>query len=204
MPPYGSRSSPAGAGAPTYPGPMRHRAWPAAAVLVLLLAGCSSGGRPDAAPSPSVEPSPAAPPAVQALPTCKPVVTKPYTWPKPVPADLPRLPGVRLGETKQTKDGLTVVRFSTQASLRDGIVFIVKNLPAAGYVLGRGDAEQTEADAPFSKGDLRGVLRGIGRELCATEWLLAITRGQPGGGTGNPLLPMRPGTSPSPLPFGSG
>ena len=174
----------------------------AVAAAVALLAGCGGGGEPKAQQSPSPSPV-ASPAAVDALPTCAPAPNKPYTWPKPVPADLPKLPGVTMGETKQTADGLTVVRFSTQSSLRDGVLFIVKSLPPAGFVLGRGDAEATEADAPFSKGDLRGVLRGISREQCATEWLLAITRTK-AGGTGNPLLPARPGTSPSPLPFGTG
>jgi hypothetical protein len=181
-----------------------NRTVPLVAGAVLLLAGCT-GGSESAAPSPTPSPAAASPvPAVQALPTCKPAVSRAYTWPKPVPADLPKLPGVTLGETKQTKDGLTIVRFSTDSSLRDGVLFIVKNLPPAGYVLGRGDAEQNEADAPFNKGDLRGVLRGVSREICATEWLLAVTRTAPGGNTGNPLLPARPGSSPSPLPFGNG
>ncbi|MCA1712627.1 MAG: hypothetical protein LC789_13745 [Actinobacteria bacterium] len=171
---------------------------------VLALAGCSSSGTTaTAAPSPSTAPTAAASTAANPLPTCAPAKTAAYTWPKPVPVDLPRLPGATLGETKQTPEGLTIVRFSTATSLRDGILFIVKRLPAAGYVLGRGDAEATEADAPFNKGDLRGVLRGISRDACATEWLLAVTR-KSAGGTGNPLLPMRQGASPSPLPFGNG
>ena len=171
---------------------------------MLLAAGCSSK-KEEAAPSPSPSPeAPAPAKAVNALPTCKPAVNRPYAWPKPVPADLPKLPGVTLGETKQTKEGLTIVRFSTAASLRDGVLHIVKTLPPAGFVLGRGDAEQNEADAPFNKGTLRGVLRGVSSEVCATEWLLAVTRTQPGGGTGTPLLPYRPGSSPSPLPFGNG
>ena len=173
------------------------------AAAVLALAGCTSISTPKAAPTsaaPSVAPSAA---AVSQLPTCKPAPTAAYAWPKPVPADLPKLPGATLGQTKQTADGLTVVRFSTATSLRDGVLFIVKRLPAAGYVLGRGDAEATEADAPFNKGDLRGVLRGISREACSTEWLLAVTR-RSLNGTGSPLLPVRPGVSPSPLPFGNG
>ena len=175
------------------------------AVLVLLASGCTSKKEEKAAPSPSPSPQATAPVnAVNALPTCKPAVSRPYAWPKPVPADLPKLPGVTLGETKQTKEGLTIVRFSTTTSLRDGVLHIVKTLPPAGFVLGRGDAEQTEADAPFNKGNLRGVLRGIASQVCATEWLLAVTRTQPGGGTGTPLLPTRQGASPSPLPFGNG
>jgi hypothetical protein len=171
---------------------------------MLLAAGCNSSDKGlSAEPQASASPS-AAPAAVNARPTCAPAPAKPYAWPKPVPADLPRLPGGILGETKQTKDGLTIVRFRTQTSLRDGVLFILKNLPPAGYVLGRGDAEQTEADAPFNKGPLRGVLRGISTELCKTEWLLAVTDKQLGAGTGSPLLPARPGVSPSPLPFGNG
>ena len=173
----------------------------AAAAVALLVSGCGGGSGALAAPSPS--PSVAASVApVPALPSCKPATTKAYAWPKPVPADLPKIPGATLGETKQTNDGLTIVRFSTASSLRDGVLFIVRNLPPAGFVLGRGDAEPAEADAPFNKGDLRGVLRGVAREACATEWLLAVTRGRPGGGTGNPLLPSHTGPSPSPLPFG--
>src|SRR4051812_32567897 len=172
----------------------------AAAASLLLLTGCtgsSSSAAPDPTPSAAASVAPA-----RALPSCKPPARTSYTWPKPVPADLPKIPGATLGDTKQTNDGLTIVRFSTSSSLRDGVLFIVRNLPPAGYVLGRGDAEPAEADAPFNKGDLRGVLRGVSREVCATEWLLAVTRGRPGGGTGTPLLPSHTGPSPSPLPFG--
>jgi hypothetical protein len=180
---------------------MRRSVATAAAGLsaVLVLAGCTGSSSP---PAPTAAASPSPTPIAQALPSCKPAGRTAYAWPKPVPADLPKLPGVTLGETKQTQDGLTIVRFSTASSLRDGVLFIVRNLPPAGYVLGRGDAEPAEADAPFNKGDLRGVLRGVAREACATEWLLAVTRGRPGGGTGNPLLPSHTGPSPSPLPFG--
>jgi hypothetical protein len=106
-----------------------------------------------------------------------------------------------LDQTQQTKDGLTIVQFTTSTSLRDGVLFIVKRLPAAGYNLGRGDAEPAEADAPFTKGeDLRGVLRGASITLCQTKWVLAVTRQRLG--TGSPLLPPHQGPSPSPLPFG--
>jgi hypothetical protein len=175
----------------------------AALLATALLSSCggssSSSGSAAATSAPSQSASPV---AAQALPSCRPPVAKAYAWPKPVPADFPKLPGVTLAQTKQTQDGLTIVRFSTSTSLRDGVLFIVRHLPPAGYVLGRGDAEPSEADAPFSKGDLRGVLRGVSRQVCATEWLLAVTHGQPGGGTGSPLLPVHTGPSPSPLPFG--
>ena len=70
------------------------------------------------------------------------------------------MPGATIESSKKTTDGLFIVLFSTSTSLRDGVIFIVRKLPPAGFQLGRGDAEPAEADAPFNKGDLRGVLRG--------------------------------------------
>ncbi len=135
--------------------------------------------------------------------TCPPVPVKPgFGWPKPIPVDLPVPPGGTIGDTRTTADGLTIVQFRTTTSLRDGVIFLVDNLAKKGYTLGRGDAEATEADAPFVKADLRGVFRMIARTSCETDWLLAVTR-RVSGQTGSPLLPMRPGQgSPSPLPFG--
>jgi len=168
----------------------------AAAALLLLTAcggGSGSAAQTPGSASPAYSPSPG--------PTCAPAGPATYTWPAPVPADLPRLPAATLGATKKTPEGLTIVRFSTKSSLREAVLFIVRTLPKAGYTLGRGDAEPTEADAPFSKGDLRGVLRGAARTQCETDWILAVTRVQSGGG-GSPLLPAHTGSSPSPLPFG--
>lgn len=180
----------------TYPEPMR-RISTLACGAVLLLAGCT-GGSDNAAPAPSPT---AAAPSPSPLPTCAPPHTKAYAWPKQVPQDLPKLPGAVLESTKQTPDGLTIVQFTTQTSLRDGVIFIVRRLPPAGFNLARGDAEPAEADAPFTKTDgLRGVLRGAAIDVCQTKWVLAVTRKQLG--TGNPLLPVHRGPSPSPLPFG--
>ncbi len=120
-----------------------------------------------------------------------------------VPQDLPRLPGVSLGEVRKTADGLTVLRFRAALSPREGVLFLVRALPAAGFTLGRGDAERNEADQPFQSGDLRGVFRALALDNCHSEWLLAVTTDIPGGGTGNPLLPSRtPQSSPSFFPFG--
>jgi hypothetical protein len=164
---------------------------------LLLTAGCGSGAAKVAA-SPTAA---AVTPSPVALPTCPPATTAAYRWPKQVPQELPRLPGVHIDSSKQTAEGLFIVRFSTVTSLRDGVLFIVRRLPAAGFTLGRGDAEPTEADAPFTKGELRGVLRGAATGACTTQWVLAVTR-QVQGGTGNPLLPPHTGPSPTPLPFG--
>ena len=162
----------------------------------LLLTGCNDKKDTDALPTPSASvvlesPSP--------LPTCAPAKPTKYTWPKQIPQDLPKIPGAVIESSKTTSDGLFIVLFDTKTPLRDGVLFIVKALPAAGFQLGRGDAEPTEADAPFNKGNLRGVLRGAAVGICETKWVLAVARNV---GTGTPLLPSHTGPSPSPLPFG--
>lgn len=174
---------------------MRRTALIALGACTLALSGCNDN-KPEAAPTPTA--SSVAPSSPSPLPTCGPVKATSYTWPKQIPQDLPRLPGATIESSRKTSDGLFIVLFSTQTSLRDGVLFIVKKLPAAGFQLGRGDAEPTEADAPFNKGDLRGVLRGAATGLCETKWVLAVARTT----RTSPLLPTHTGPSPSPLPFG--
>jgi len=165
-----------------------------------LLAGCSAS-TPEAGPdsaatqtSASPQPSSALAPKAQACPAPgRPTAA----WPQAVPADLPQTPTAQVTEVDERADGLTVVKFTTATSIRESVLFLVEALPAAGYTLARGDAENTEADAPFVKGGLRGVMRMISVEACRTDWLMALTRGATGG---SPLLPARPGASP--LPFG--
>lgn len=178
---------------------MSRRLLPAVGLAAALLAGCSGSGDPAAAPTPAAASS--APTGALAAPTCEPSSAR-LDWPDGVPADLPAPPGSTLTEVQERPDGLRVITFSTTGSLRDGVLFVVEQLPAAGFTLARGDAENTEADVPFVKGDVRGVLRMIAVEQCRTDWLMALatTRsGAPGGG-GSPLLPPRPDASP--LPFG--
>jgi hypothetical protein len=176
---------------------MRRSALTAVGAALLAVTACSGkSGQALPTQQPSFAASSPSP-----LPTCGPVKTKAYTWPKQIPQDLPRLPGATIESSKRTSDGLFIVQFSTATSLRDGVIFIVRKLPPAGFNLGRGDAEQTEADAPFTRGtDLRGVLRGAAIGLCQTKWVLAVTTQRLGGGS--PLLPPHHGPSPSPLPFG--
>lgn len=166
--------------------------------VLTLLTGCSGASEPQAAPSalPSVGvPAPTAPPA------CPSPAAGGLTWPEPVPDDLPVPPGATLTEVEERTDGLTVVTFSTSTSLREAVLFVIEQLPAAGYTLARGDAENIEADVPFVRGDLRGVMRMIAVEQCRTDWLMALATAAPtGGAPGAPLLPPRPNASP--LPFG--
>ena len=168
--------------------------WVAAAALAVT--ACSGSPDPSAAPSPSAPTTaaPSGPPACPIPPAAE------LTWPDPVPSDLPVPPGASLSDVEDRTDGLTVVKFTTPISIRDGVLFLIEQMPAAGYTLARGDAENTEADAPFVKGELRGVMRMIAVERCRTDWLMALATSTPGVQPGTPLLPPRPNASP--LPFG--
>ena len=169
-----------------------------AVVCVLLTAGCSSG-ETAAGPTTGSTPTRA---AVASPSPCPAPVGADLEWPASVPADLPKPPGAASAQVESRTDGLTVVKFTTPISIRESVLFVIEAMPRAGYTLARGDAENTEADAPFVKGDLRGVLRMIAVEECRTDWLMALARATPGGapGGGAPLLPARPNASP--LPFG--
>ena len=163
-------------------------------VTLLLASACNSShkGSPTGQPSlqPQVTPSPCTVPR-----------TKPFPWPSEVPKDLPQPPSAVFGATQRTPEGLTIVRFSTSQSLQQAVVFVVTEVQKAGFTLGRGDAEPAEADAPFGRGDLRGVYKILAQAPCRSEWLVAVTRTQPT--SNSPLLPTPShGPSSSPLPFG--
>lgn len=97
--------------------------------------------------------------------------------------------------------GVDLLRFTTAMSLRDAVIFLLKHYPAAGYVLGRGDAEINEADAPFIRGTVHGTTRLSRIGPCTTTWLVATVT-QPGAVLGN-VPQLAPHTaSASPLPFG--
>jgi len=178
------------------------RAIGAVALAALWLPSCSSGsdGPPPAASAPG-QPTGALAPTTSPSPRpCPRVSTSPAAWPDEVPADLPKPPNAAIDVVSRREDGVTIVRFSTPFSLREGVLFVVSKLPKAGYTIGRGDAEANEADAPFERGAVRGVLRMVVREPCTTDWLLAVARTTP---NGSPVLPTYTATSvPSPLPFG--
>jgi hypothetical protein len=160
---------------------------------VAALAACSEG-TPAARSTPSSPvPAPSASNDCPAAPSVPPIV-----WPPEVPADLPKPVGATIENVERTSSGVLVVRFTTPSSLRDGVLHVVRSFPQKGFTIGRGDAEVTEADAPFQRGALRGLVRLLAAEQCRTIWLLAI--GTSGG------APFAPGYSPppssSPLPFG--
>jgi hypothetical protein len=170
----------------------------AVAVVAAALTGCSSGSSggkvtTDPKPSAALNESPA---------SCPEPSPTDATWPKAVPDDLPKPPGATIQSAERGEDGVYVVKFLTASSLRDAVLFVVERLPKAGYVLGRGDAEAAEADAPFVHNNIRGLYRMLQLEPCQTQWLLAtVNTNAPTGNT--PLLPTHsPSGSASPLPFG--
>ena len=159
------------------------------------LSGCSGSAGEETLPSPT--PTPTTLPS----PECPVASTSAVRWPAKVPADLPKPPGAGNFDSQTAQDGVFIVKFTTPMSLHDAVLFVVQKLPKAGYVLGRGDAEASEADAPFVRGNIRGLVRMLQVGLCQTQWLLATvdTRAQ----TTTPLLPTHsPSGSSSPLPFG--
>jgi hypothetical protein len=174
---------------------MLHRAGVVAATVAVLAAGCSSGSDKQANPTPTH--------TFSTSPCPTPSAAKKTQWPASVPSDLPKPPHATITESTTTPDGVHITKFTTPTSLRDGVLFVVGELPKAGYVLGRGDAEVTEADAPFVHGDIRGLVRMLATQPCSTLWLLATVKANNPSTGGSPLLPTRsPSGSPSPLPFG--
>ena len=180
--------------------PCSRRVAPAYAVgLAVLLAVTAAGCAGDPpAPRAKTTPTPTAV-AVTASACPDPKPAKPAVWPPEVPDDIPKPANAVIEKVEKTSSGVTVVRFSTESSLREGVLYVVKEFPKVGYTLGRGDAEVTEADAPFQKGTIRGLVRMLAQEQCRTLWLLAI--GREGGGAA-PFAPRSPGAGASPLPFG--
>jgi hypothetical protein len=168
-----------------------------AAGVAVVVGGCGGSSGP-----PSAGPGTTTPPVTTTAIACPaPSKSKPAAWPKSVPVDLPKPPHVVVLDHQTASDGVDIVKFRTPSSLRESVLFVVDAYPKAGYVLGRGDAEATEADAPFIHGNIRGLVRMLTTGACQTDWLLATVNTQ--SPTGTPLLPVHtPSGSPSPLPFG--
>lgn len=170
---------------------------PVLLTLLTLLGGasaCSGSKASLATAQPTVGPTPTGTP-------CPAVRTRRFTWPNDVPSDLPQPPSATFDNVTRTPGGLVLVRFSTDLSLRDSVLFVVREVQKAGFTLGRGDAEPAEADAPFGRDDVRGVYKMLARTACITDWLVAVTHVQPNGTS--PLLPSASrGPSSQPLPFG--
>ena len=160
-------------------------------LVVLGSATACSKKVPSALPQPSV---------VATLPSCVASAVPTQSWPIEVPADLPKPESSKLSAVTQ-ESGVTIVRFDTSSSLREGLVPLLKDLRTSGFEIGRGDAEPREADVPFARQGVRGIFKLVSVAQCHTAWILGITRkGGPGSG---PVLPgFSPPPSSAPLPFG--
>lgn len=169
------------------------------ALLTLLAASACNGSSTTSA---GASPSPAAPlaPTPTAV-ACPARAGAPYAWPAAMPKDLPKPPGSRFVSTTTSPDKVTVVRLTSSLSLQQSVLFVLNEVNKAGYTLGRGDAEPAEADAPFGRGNVRGVYKMVSRDVCSTDWLVATATVSFGGNS--PILPTAShGPSSSPLPFG--
>jgi hypothetical protein len=156
---------------------------------LLLTSACSDGDtKAPAAQTPTPAPTAAGCPAGAATE---------LTWPSEVPEDLPKPPGAALKKV-QRQNGVTSVFYSTPTSLRESLIFVLREVPKAGFTTGRGDAEPAEADVPFGRNGLVGIYKMIIAGRCSTEWLVAVTRTA----GGSPILRPHPRVSSSPLPFG--
>jgi len=166
----------------------------AAGLALVGVAGCGGSSQPAAAPA-AASPSPTGPPP------CPTPSTTAAQWPLAVPADLPKPPGARITSTS-LQGKATYVQFTTPTSLRESVIFVVNELRAAGYQLGRGDAEPAEADAPFTGPTVVGAMRMVSVQPCRTQWVLAVVPREDGTKPASGLIPYTPGSSASPLPFG--
>jgi hypothetical protein len=173
---------------------------PAAAFLAaaLLSGGLTAcAGDPG---GPAAAPTTAPPSATSTGPQCPVPPSSGPKWPKEIPESVPWPSGLKIEKTDYSKGNVVQVRGTVPVSLRDAVLFVIKEFPKNGFVLGRGDAEATEADAPFQRGEaLRGLVRVFATDkLCETQWLFAVVRN-----TGAPFdLTYTPPPSSTPLPFG--
>jgi hypothetical protein len=147
----------------------------AAALLPTVVASCSSGSAPSAAGN-----APAITTTLGSACAATPTTPGPLTWPAAVPQDFPKPPAATLDAVKQLqpksghKHPGVVVSLTVPASLQDEIRYVNRILPAAGFALGRGDAEQAEADIPFTRADVTGQLRLRRATTCRTTWILTV------------------------------
>lgn len=172
---------------------------PAALVLaaVLVLSGCTGEGDD---PGASGTTAPANPSPADTGPHCPAPASTSPKWPADIPTVIPKPAGLTIQHTDRSKGNVTQVRAMVPYSLRESVLFIIKEFPKAGFVLSRGDAEATEADAPFQRGEaLRGLVRVFATDkVCETLWLYAVVRN-----TNAPYdITYTPPPSSTPLPFG--
>jgi hypothetical protein len=167
-----------------------------ALALTAVLTGCTGE-----TPAPTSGPTTAAVASpTSTVPACPQKSAGVQTWPKEVPSVVPKPAGLKIQKIDTSKGNVVQVRSEVPVSLRESVLFIVREFPKAGFTLSRGDAEATEADAPFQRGDaLRGLVRVFATDQpCLTVWIYAVVRN-----TNAPYdITYTPKPSSTPLPFG--
>jgi hypothetical protein len=165
------------------------------AIAALALTSCAGSVDPQPTALPG---TPVATVSGQSCPPAKKLTND--GWPADVPAFVPRPNGIKVQRTDRTQGNVTQIRSTVPMSLRESLLWVVREFPKAGFSLGRGDAEATEVDAPFQRGEaLRGLVRVfITQNDCETLWLYAVVRN-----TNAPYdIGYTPPPSSTPLPFG--
>ncbi|MDQ1713752.1 MAG: hypothetical protein QOE45_3202 [Frankiaceae bacterium] len=175
---------------------MRPGPFALALALTCALSGCTGeSADPGAGPTTFTAPTPSS-----SVPACPRRAVADQQWPKDVPSVVPKPPGLKIVMVNNTKGNVVQVRSEVPFSLRESVLFIVREFPKVGFTLGRGDAEQSEADAPFQRGEaLRGLVRVFATDQpCTTVWLYAVVKN-----TNAPYdITYTPPPSSTPLPFG--
>jgi hypothetical protein len=94
----------------------------------------------------------------RALPACakkSPAVARP----RELPAGFPLPPGTRITTARSLNPSQLLIGGVIPADLQDAAGFFAETLPERGYQVGVGDAEATEAEAPFTGNGFRGRWR---------------------------------------------
>jgi hypothetical protein len=133
------------------------------------------------------------------LPPCE--YPKKVAFPKWVPSDLPLPHGTYATEVLPSTQGYNRGLFVARMSLQDFVKFVLAEWPKKGWVLGRGDAEQGEADDQFTRPPSVGAFRAR-EEYCKPGFVLLLViyipdRSKIDLPTGSPLLSPHPSASPS-------
>jgi hypothetical protein len=113
------------------------------------LAGCAGGD--DNGGGRSVE-------RARPLPACAGSVPA-VTTESPLPSDFPLPAGTRITSATTLSQNQILVAGLVPADLQEAAAFFNEMLPERGYQVGVGDAEATEAEAPFTGNGFRGRWR---------------------------------------------
>ncbi len=120
-------------------------------------------------------------PAAASLPPCA-HAGAPVTLPPEFPQKFPLPPGTVITVSRRAEPALVLQGFIPM-ELREATRFFAKNLPAAGFQLGRGEVERGEADARFGGHGVIGLFKLQRIEDCAGALELTIriqSMSQPG------------------------